>query len=128
MSLEEAINLNPVELQKIGFGNRSILELKTLKEESKQETLEEAAETELYITINKIIDGGKDLPKGYSVTRGQAVDYAFKIALEVAKWQQERSYYDEEVKFIINKLAKDCYFMQEPNQNIAKWFKQFKKK
>lgn len=57
---------------------------------NKQETLEEAAKTELYITINKIIDGGKDLPKGHNVTRGQAVDYAFETALKIAKWQQEQ--------------------------------------
>jgi hypothetical protein len=44
------------------------------------------------------------------------------------KWQQERMYSEEEVKFIINKLASDCYFMQEPNQDVAKWFEKNKKK
>ena len=55
--------------------------------------------------------------------------------LEVAKdlWlstikEQKRMYSEEEVKNIISKLARDCYFMQEPNQNVAKWFEQFKKK
>lgn len=37
-------------------------------------------------------------------------------------------YTEEEVKFMINKLANDCYFMQEPNQDVAQWFEQFKKK
>ena len=32
MSLEESINLTPIELQKIGFGNRSIIELQNLKQ------------------------------------------------------------------------------------------------
>ena len=45
-----------------------------------------------------------------------------------AKWQAERSYSEEEVKNIISKLTRDCYYMQESNQNIAKWFEQFKKK
>ena len=33
MSLEESIYLNPVELKRIGFGNRSIIELQHLKQE-----------------------------------------------------------------------------------------------
>ena len=45
-----------------------------------------------------------------------------------AKWQMERSYSEEEVKNIISKLVRDCYYMQEPNQNVAEWFEQFKKK
>ena len=44
------------------------------------------------------------------------------------KWQQERSYSEKDLKNIINNLIKDCYFMQEPNQSVAKWFEQFKKK
>ena len=42
--------------------------------------------------------------------------------------QQERSYSEEEVKNIISKLIRDCYYMQEPNQDVAEWFEQFKKK
>ena len=34
MSLEEVINLNPIELKKIGFGNRSIIELQYLISEN----------------------------------------------------------------------------------------------
>jgi len=99
-----------------------------LKEEPKQETLEEAAETELYITINKIIDGGKDLPKGYSVTRGQAVDYAFKIALEVTKWQQEKSYSKEEMHKLMDDYQNYLVKTNEPVKTFKEWFEQFKKK
>lgn len=95
-----------------------------------KETLEEDAETEFYITINKIIDGGKDLPKGYSVTRGQAVDYAFKIALEVVKWQQQQNknlYNEEEVFRLI--LARNVEFgIIEKTSVVKEWFEKFKKK
>jgi hypothetical protein len=50
-------------------------------------------EAELYPTINKIIDGGKNLPKGFEVSRGQAIDYAFDVALEVA----EKMYSEEDL-------------------------------
>ncbi len=45
-----------------------------------------------------------------------------------AKWQAKRMCSEEEVKELIEKLVKDCYYMQEPNQDVAKWFEQFKKK
>ena len=85
----------------------------------KQETLEEAAER---LT--------KDFPH-YSV-RGNMDDSDIKgwflEALQKgAKWQQERSYSEEEVKNIISKLIRDCYYMQEPNQDVDEWFEQFKK-
>jgi hypothetical protein len=104
-----------------------------LVEEPKQETLEEAAETELYKTINKIIDGGKDLPKGTNVSRGQAVDYAFEIALKIAKWQQERSYSKKEVLKHLNHLimmssSELDKFTDEEEMVTIKWFDQFKKK
>jgi hypothetical protein len=56
---------------------------------SEQETVEEVDDTELYETINKFINGGKDLQKGATVSRAEAVDYAFTIALKVAKCQAE---------------------------------------
>lgn len=102
------------------------------QEEPKQETLEEVAETELYKTINKIINGGKDLPKGTTVSRGQAVDYAFNIALEITKWQAKRMYSEEDMK----KMYKAGYqkgVTGSPIQNnieipSKEWFEQFKKK
>jgi hypothetical protein len=87
----------------------------------KKETLEEVAETELYITINKIIDGGKNLIKGTNVSRGQAVDYAFDIALKIAKWQAERMYSEEDMR--------DMYDYGYNNYlPIEKAFEKFKKK
>lgn len=90
--------------------------------------LEEAAETELYLTINKIIDGGKDLPKGYNVSRAQAIDYAFDIAVKIAKWQAERMYSEEEVE----KIVRDAYTFGEKEFKhfgaFEEWFEQFKKK
>jgi uncharacterized protein (DUF433 family) len=111
----------------------------------KKETLEEVAETELYITINKIIDGGKNLIKGTNVSRGQAVDYAFDIALKIAKWQAERMYSEEEVIKSFDNLgfkqitseelnAKEYQpFITDEDGNIwvidkEHWFEQSKKK
>jgi hypothetical protein len=87
---------------------------------NKQETLEEACETELYENINIIIDGGKDLPKGITVSRGQAVDYAFNVALKSAKWQAERMYE------IMNAYADDV--MGGCNLRAEEWFEKFKSK
>ena len=54
--------------------------------------------------------------------------YIDEVAFELgAKWQAERMYSEEEVKNIISKLIRDCYYMQEPNQDVAEWFEQFKK-
>ena len=56
-------------------------------------------------------------------------DDAYNEGFENGKhWQQERSYSKEEVKNIISKLIRDCYYMQEPNQDVTEWFEQFKKK
>ncbi len=80
---------------------------------SKQETLEEAF--------------GNYIKKRYHLPiRDSEPD--FESAKFGAKWQQKRMYSEEEVKFMINKLASDCYFMQEPNQDVAKWFEKFKKR
>ena len=81
---------------------------------------EENAKTELYSAINKIINGGKDLVKGISVSRGQAIDYAFNIALKVAKWQAERMYSEEEIRKAFG--ASD-----EGWVNFDAWYKNFKK-
>ncbi len=49
------------------------------------------------------------------------------VYINEIKQAQERSYSEEEVKNIISKLIRDCYYMQEPNQDVAEWFEQFKK-
>ena len=87
--------------------------------EIKKETLEEATETELYLTINKTIDGGKNLSKGYNVTRGQAIDYAFDIAVEVAK----KMYSDKEVIQLLIKFNQEIREVED----VRGWFERFKK-
>ena len=87
--------------------------------EIKKETLEEATETELYLTINKTIDGGKNLSKGYNVTRGQAIDYAFDIAVEVAK----KMHSDEEVIQLLIKFNQEIREVED----VRGWFERFKK-
>jgi hypothetical protein len=52
-------------------------------------------------------------------------DYiAFKGAEFGAKWQQERSYSEEEVKFIISEALQSALV----NNNLELWFNIFKKK
>lgn len=80
-------------------------------------------EAELYQTINKIIDGGKNLPKGFEVSRGQAIDYAFDVALEVA----EKLYTEED----LHNAFYNGWMYRGENYTFPKakkeWFKQFKK-
>jgi hypothetical protein len=52
----------------------------------------------------------------------------YKSKINELKKEIKRMYSEEEVKSIIIKLIKDCYFMQEPNQDVAKWFEKYKKK
>jgi len=78
-------------------------------EESKQETLEETAE--------KIFsDCGKPLKK-----------IAQKGFIEGVKWQQERSYSEEEVVQIILDLRFKIEF-DSTREDIKKWFEKIKKK
>lgn len=71
------------EFENVSFGEERI------KLPVQEETIDDATQTEIYQTINNIIDGGKDLPIGYNVTRSQAIDYAFSIALKIAEWQNK---------------------------------------
>ncbi len=86
LSLEEVINLNPIELKKIGFGNRSIIELQNME----KETLEEIA---------------KEFFRKFKHTHSP--DNYHLALVEFAKWQQERSYSEEEVRKAIQ-LARLC--------------------
>ena len=90
--------------------------MKNSQEEAKQETLEEAAERYEEDDFNQ------------SPTEESAQMMIQRAFITGAKWQQERMYSEEEVKNVIENLVKDCYFMQEPNRDIAKWFEHFKKK
>jgi len=89
------------------------------------------SDDDVYLTINKIIDGGKDLVKGTTVSRGQAVDYAFDVALKIAKWQAERMYSEEEVKELLID-CKDRFGGSDlddyvSDEEVNEWFKQIRK-
>ena len=73
----------------------------------KQETLEEAA---------------KNYAEEY---KGEEQDPWFDF-MEGAKWQQERSYSDEEVKNILSKFRHHIFIKEDID--VEKWFEQFKKK
>jgi hypothetical protein len=77
------------------------------KEESKQKTLEEAAENYSRITLNK---------------NGLMSDKQVNGFIAGAKWQSQRSYSEEEVLELLN----DC--RGENPIDINKWFEQYKKK
>ena len=85
----------------------------------KQETLEEAAKSHAIY----------ELENNYKPTKE-----SFKLAckrnfIRGAKWQQERSYSEEEVVNILIKAYEDIGKRKIPNQVVlASWFKQFKKK
>jgi hypothetical protein len=80
ITFEEAINIEPRKLKQIGFGNRSIIELQSLKEitleEPKQETLDKLAENYLLSSVERnqygdelsFIDGYKLAQKTFSLT------------------------------------------------------------
>ena len=85
----------------------------------RQETLEEVAKSHAIY----------ELENNYKPTKE-----SFKLAckrnfIRGAKWQQERSYSEEEVIRILIKAYEDIGKRKIPNQVVlAKWFEQFKKK
>ena len=94
-----------------------------------EETLEEAilrikSENEHYIDEVAFELGAKWQQEQEKITTDDAYNEGFENGKH---WQQERSYSKEEVKNIISKLIRDCYYMQEPNQDVTEWFEQFKK-
>jgi hypothetical protein len=80
----------------------------------KQETLEEVAErwNEKQTTL--------EFGKPYNAPN------RIKAFIEGAKWQQERSYSEEEVLEIIRQYAFEQHLITSSKPDI--WFKQFKKK
>jgi len=76
--------------------------------EPKQETIEEAAKN--YAIDNSLI--------GYELM-------PYKGFINGAKWQQERSYSEEEVFELLENLVET---FNPPTDNLKKWFEQFKKK
>jgi len=77
----------------------------------KKETLEEAAE--------RCVLDNVDMRASYS--SGEYAEFTFK---EGAKWQAERMYSEEEVKFIISEALQSALV----NVDLEQWFKQFNKK
>jgi hypothetical protein len=77
----------------------------------KKETLEEAAE--------RCVLDNVDMRASYS--SGEYAEFTFK---EGAKWQAERMYSEEEVKFIISEALQSVLI----NVDLEQWFKQFNKK
>ena len=69
-------------------------------------------------------------PEGIELSKGSNLE-SFNLSINKEKVlelkEQKRMYSEEEVKNIISKLARDCYYMQEPNQDVDEWFEQFKK-
>jgi len=91
----------------------------------------------IHLTINKIIDGGKDLVKGSTVSRGQAIDYAFDIALKTAKEQAARSFTLEQIDELFFPDNGNGYFDEYLNYKIGdgeefneitfkEWFNKYK--
>lgn len=93
------------------------LEKHSFELEPKQETLEEAALKYASEKLRRII-----IP--YKEFNANVAEYVGFI--NGAKWQQERSYSEEEFKTILNKLRHDIFI--KGDIDIEKWFKQFKKK
>ena len=100
---------NPKEEPNYNMKQETLAEMERLEEEPKQETLVEAAlnySTDMLGTIYEELE--KAFAKG-------------------AKWQQERSYNEEEVLYILKELEIECVI--NPRRiEIEEWFEQFKKK
>ena len=104
----------------------------------KQETLEEIKvikRTELYNSILSIV---KQIPR--KEVDGDAIDApscAYELEQLFLKWQQERSYSEEDLKLLLKKFKKDIINSTELDDDFEtlvcdietnKWFEQFKKK
>ena len=85
------------------------------KQEPKQETLEEAA--------HKMLDdyGIKSIGQSIGVLEVK------KLMVKMTKWQQERSYSEEEVFFFIREALYDTD-MRYDRISVEEWFEKFKKK
>jgi hypothetical protein len=83
----------------------------------KQETLEEAAEIFVNNRFTKQICGDESYPD-ILASKSSVVESHILFA----KWQQERSYSEEEVLDIIYKFKQTCPYF------IEAWFEQFKNK
>ena len=100
------------------------------KEESRQETLEEAAERMYPIVMKPILDIYDD---GVSIQIGEedANEYSRESFIEGAKWQAERMYSEEDMKSF-GKFCSEydyrCFGSKTQEEMLSIWFEQFKKK
>ena len=91
--------------------------------EPKQETLEEAAEKEFPLLDTKWCRTGACEEENLHLLGHR------RSFIKGAKWQQERSYNEEEVLLLLQKLAHDVYINQWNSfEKVNTWFEQFKKK
>ena len=91
-----------------------------------KETLEEAA---YQARRNYQDEVGKDGMNECIMLDAMKIQRGFELG---AKWQQEKSYSEEEVKFQANKLLNDLLYKQGFSTNVIsgivnEWFEQFKK-
>lgn len=84
----------------------------------KKETLEEAAERLLSKEGVKLHHSGLE-----TYLKGNVIN----AMVEMAKWQQEKSYSEEEVIDLL-KALQIGYYIHNERVDIDKWFEQFKKK
>jgi hypothetical protein len=98
-----------------------------IKEEPKQETLEEVRKVERTELFNSIFSVVKQIPR--KDVDGDAMDApscAYEIEQLFYKYQQEKRYSEEEVKSLLHKFMQS----EKPNwhsYSTQKWFEQFKK-
>lgn len=117
---EEGVKINPILIDEMGtfsFNTKSDrIHWKDMVAVSKQETLEEV------LLFPLIIENGMDY-----------LNFTTKIFNKGAKWQQERSYSEEDMKsafkvgFSIG-YGSDVHAIDEKNKTCEEWFEQFKKK
>jgi len=84
-----------------------------------QETLEEAAKIWVNNRFTKQICGFESYPDIHASKEGIVESHII-----FAKWQKERMYSEEEVKYIISEALQSALVTVD----LEQWFKQFKKK
>jgi 2-oxo-4-hydroxy-4-carboxy--5-ureidoimidazoline (OHCU) decarboxylase len=109
----------------------TLVKAKVIKNESKQETLEEAAEIEK-IAMDKLKSKWEHLytfgyPKKPFPTNYENDLNNVKVGLyEGAKWQAERMYSEEEVLELLHKRMSYTLGAEYKKETTLEWFEQFK--
>ncbi len=95
-----------------------------IKKEFKTETVEEAAERIFTPSYTSYKVRRQGFIEGVKWMANSGIHPPFSNRYE----RTLKMYSEEEVRSIISNLIRDCYYMQEPNQDVSNWFEQFKKK